>query len=668
MSSDETQMGEAPGARRFEVVERRDMFVEMRDGARLATNVFLPGFEGRAAAWRFPTVVARTPYGKDFGSAAALPASYVPYGYAVVIQDVRGRYGSEGRWRPLNDDGADGADLLAWIAGQPWSDGKVGTVGTSYVGGTQHALALHGSPHLAAMVPVDAMSNPGRFGMRNGGAFEMRWLNWMLTLGNPNLHGLTPTGVRTDEIRSESGQPTGRWTLPTGGAGTPADNAELRDRLASRAAAVARVGGDEAARAELARLGDRSREFARLLPLAAGATALRLAPDYEAWLVEAIAHGDDDAFWRDMGIGVVDDAPRYQDIPVLHVTGAYDSWAGPVADLNYPTLAAAKQSPQRLLFGPWTHGQQAQSFAGMAEFGPDAAVDLRALERRWFDRWLKGEANGVEDEAPVRVFVMGGGDARRTPEGRVFVGGRWRDEPAWPLARAAPTDFFLHAGGGLSTVTPSASPPTSYRFDPADPVPAIGGPVSSQGDLMQAGAQDQRRRLDLWPCTDEGPLAERADVLVFQTEPLAAPVEVVGPLVVKLWASSDGPDTDFTAKLVDVYPPNPDFPDGLALNVADGILRARYRDSRVRPTMLEPGRPYELTITLYPTALVFMPGHRIRVDISSSHFPRFDVNPNTGEPLNANTGWRVATNSVFHDPEHRSRIVLPVVPAADGSA
>jgi putative CocE/NonD family hydrolase len=246
----------------------------------------------------------------------------------------------------------------------------------------------------------------------------------------------------------------------------------------------------------------------------------------------------------------------------------------------------------------------------------------------------------------------------------VFVGGRWRDEPAWPLARAVAAAFHLHAGGLLATTPPSDSAPTSYRFDPRDPVPSIGGPVSSQGDLMQAGAQDQRCRPDLWPCTDDRPLADRPDVLVFQTEPLEAPVEVTGPLVVKLWASSDGADTDFTAKLVDVYPPNADFPQGLALNIADGAIRARYRESRSSAVMLTPGQPYELTIELYPTALVFMPGHRIRLDISSSNFPRFDVNPNTGEPLNAHTSWRVATNTIFHDPERPSRIVLPIVPPA----
>ena len=479
----------------YEVLERRDLMVEMRDGVRLATNVFLPARAGWLAEGWFPTVVVRTPYGKDFGSAAALPVNFVPYGYAMAIQDVRGRYASEGRWRPLSDDGRDGADLLAWIAAQPWSDGKAGMIGTSYVGGTQHALAIEGSPHLAALVPVDAMSNPGRFGIRHAGAFEMRWLNWVLTLGNPGIHAVTPDGRRTEEILPETGEPTGRWLLPTGAIGTAGDNAELRDRLAARDAAVARVGGDVAARTALFEMGDHSRRHAQTLAFNEGAAPLKFAPDYEAWLVEAMGHGDDDDHWRGMGISVVDEAARYQDVPILHVTGAYDSWGGPVADLNFATLTAAKESPQRLLFGPWTHGQQAVSFAGMAEFGPDAAVDLRQEERRWFDRWLKSEENGAEHDAPVRVFVMGGGDAHKTPEGRVFVGGRWRDEREWPIARAVPTDFHLHAGGGLSTAPPAASAPTAYRFDPRDPVPAIGGPVSSQGDLMQA-----RRAGSALPC------------------------------------------------------------------------------------------------------------------------------------------------------------------------
>jgi putative CocE/NonD family hydrolase len=645
----------------FEIVERRDVMVRMRDGVELATNLYFPGRGGAPAPGRFPAVVRRTPYGKDFTQRRSMFwRRLVPAGYVVVVQDVRGRFGSGGRWRPLRDDGADGADLLAWIAAQPWSSGKVGTVGTSYDGAAQHAIAIAGAPSLAAMVPVDAMTNAGRFGIRNGGAFELRWLSWVLSLGNAIGAAVLQDGRRTGPLPGPDGAPSGRYLMADGSADTTA-NPDVAAVLASAEAALDRTGADPEGRAALAALGERIRETARSLPLRPGATALRHAPDYEAWLVEALGHAENDEFWTGMGSSVVDHIAEYQDVPVLHVTGAYDSWGASVANLNFVQLRAAKRGPHRLLFGPWTHGQQGVSHAGIAEFGPDAALDMPALQLRWFDRWLKGEANGAEDEAPVRIFVMGGGDGHRTPEGRLFVGGHWRDEPEWPLARATPTPFYLTAGGGLSRQLPAASPPSSYRFDPRHPVPTLGGPVSSQRDLMLAGAQDQVCRPDLWPCEDDRPLAERPDVLVFQTEPLAEPLQVIGPLVVTLWAASDGPDTDFTAKLIDVWPPNADFPQGVALNIGDGIRRARYRNSLTEAEMLEPGRPCEITVELYPTALVFAAGHRIRVDISSSNFPRFDVNPNTGEPLNANTDWRVATNTVFHDPDHPSRIVLPVV-------
>ena len=647
----------------YEIVEQRDVMIAMRDGVELATNLYFPGRDGAPAAGRFPAVVRRTPYGKDCTMQRGMFwRRLTPAGYVVVVQDVRGRYGSGGRWTPLRDDGADGADLLAWIAAQPWSNGKVGTVGTSYDGGTQHALALHGAPALAAMIPVDAMSNPGRHGMRNGGAFELRWLSWVLSLGNATGAGLTPDGRRTGPILDADEVPTGRWLMPDGSEATPQTNPDLAAQLAMRDGALDRLDLDETQRAELETLGHHIREAAKGLPLRAGATALRHAPDYEAWLVEALGHGDADGFWTDMGISVVDHLDDWQDTPAIHVTGAYDSWGASVANLSFPALAKSKRSPQRLLFGPWTHGQQQLSYAGIAEFGPDAALDMPAIQMRWFDRWLKGEANGAEADPPVRVFVMGGGDGHRTPEGRIFVGGHWRDEATWPLPEAVATPFYLHVGGGLSREPPGPAAPASYRFDPRRPVPTLGGPVSSQRDLMLAGAQSQVCRSDLWPCEDDRPLAERDDVLVFQTEPLDAPLQIIGPLSVQLWASSDGPDTDFTAKLIDVWPPSADFPDGVALNIGDGIVRARYRDSLTAPSMLAPGRPYELTITLYPTALIFGAGHRIRVDISSSNFPRFDVNPNTGEPLNANTRWRVATNTVFHDPDHPSRIILPVVP------
>jgi putative CocE/NonD family hydrolase len=548
----------------------------------------------------------------------------------VVIQDVRGRYSSGGHWRPIRDDGADGAELLRWIGEQPWSSGKVGTMGTSYGGATQHALAIANAPNLAAMVPVDAMSDYGRYGIRHNGAFELRWFNWVVTVGNA-------TGTRAAA--------TGLMQSPDGHA------------------AALRAASTPSAAAALEEMGVQVRDYVRMLPLRPGTTPLKFAPDYEAWLVEAIRHGDYDSFWADMGSSVVDHVAEYKDVPVHHLTGWYDSWGTPVANLNYVELSKHKKSLQRLTIGPWTHGGQAQSYSGIAQFGPDAAIDLSELRLRWYDRWLKGVENGVDKEAPVRIFVMGSGEPHKTAEGRLFVGGHWREEREWPLARAVDTPYYLHADGTLSTGKPAAAQPTTYRFDPLNPVPTIGGNVSSEGVLMPRGAQDQRCRPDHWLCHDSMPLSARSDVVVFQTPPLDRDMEVTGRLVVKLWGASDGPDTDFTAKLIDVYPPNPDYPAGVDLNVADSIVRARYGQSLKAAKMLTPGKPEEFTIEMYPTSLVYRRGHRIRLDISSSNFPRFDVNPNTGEPLGQQRRWRVAENSIYHDAQHPSHIVLPVVAA-----
>jgi hypothetical protein len=601
---------------RYEVVAYKDLTIAMRDGVKLATDIYRPARNGAAVEGKFPAILERTPYGK--GRLAAVANYFTPRGYVVVLQDVRGRYRSEGRWQPLRDDPNDGFDTAGWIGAQPWSDGGIGTVGTSYDGGTQHAMAIANAPYLKAMIPTDAMSDFGRYGVRHNGAFELRWFNWVFTLGN---------------------------------------SAETQ----SAPQAAARAASDPAAAAALVDLGNHVREYVRGLPLRRGATPLKFAPDYEAWLTEAMSHGDYDDFWKNHGSSVVDHIAEYKDIPVYHMTGWYDSWGAQVANLNYVELRKAKRSPERLIVGPWTHGGQTSSYAGEAQFTADAALDFNALRLRWFEHWLKGVDNGVDREPPVRIYVMGGGDAHKTPEGRLFVGGHWRDEREWPLARAADTPYYLHANGSLSTDPPGDDPAVTYSFDPHNPVPTLGGNVSSEGTLMFRGAADQRCRTDFWLCTDSRPVSARNDVLVFQTPPLQRDMEVTGRLIVKLWAASDSPDTDFTAKLIDVYPPNRDFPAGVDLNVGDSIVRARYRNGPGKAELLTPGQPYEFTIEMYPTSLDFQRGHRIRLDISSSNFPRFDVNPNTGEPLNGNRRWQVAKNTVFLDAKRPSRIVLPVV-------
>jgi len=588
----------------YDVIASKRIMVPMRDGVRLATDIYRPGRDGAPVEGKFPAIVERTPY-VPYGDWNA--QTYVPRGYVLVIQSVRGRFGSEGHWTMFQDDARDGADLARWLGKQPWFDGGIGTIGTSYPGGTQHAMAVGNAPYLKAMVPVDAASNMGLYGARHNGAFELRFFNWIFIRG---------------------GAPD---------ADNPLEQAEWK------------------------KLADMVPEYLKSLPLRAGTTPLHMDPDYEAWLVEAMRHGDYDDWWKRLPNSVVEHVAEYEDVPVYHVTGWYDSWAAQVANLNYPVLSKAKKGPHKLIIGPWVHGGQEDTSAGEAEFGPEAAAHLTAFCFRWFDHWLKGVDNGVDREPPVRIFVMGGGGGKKVAEGRVFVGGHWRNEQEWPLQRAKPMTFYLHAGGGLSAEKPKASAPTPYQFDPKDPVPTIGGNISSAGNLMFPGAFDQRCRPNLLFCKDQRPLAERNDVLVFLTPPLANDTEVTGTAVVNLWASSSAADTDFTAKLVDVYPPSADFPAGVELNVADSIVRARYRDSLEKASLMQPGQVYRFQIRMYPTSLLFARGHRIRLDISSSNFPRFDVNPNTGEPLNDNRRWAVADNTIYHEPGRESQIILPVV-------
>jgi putative CocE/NonD family hydrolase len=314
--------------------------------------------------------------------------------------------------------------------------------------------------------------------------------------------------------------------------------------------------------------------------------------------------------------------------------------------------------------GPWVHGGNTRSYAGEVEFGPEAAIDdfHRGFHLRWFNRFLKNQRE-AESQLPVRIFVMGTGDGHKDENGRLLHGGYWRDEPGWPLPDTEFTSYYFHADGTLqASIPPQDVAPTTYRFDPAQPVPTIGGAFSSTSPVFEPGAFDQRERPDFYGSVQPYlPLKARQDVVVFQTEPLKQAVTVVGPIKVELYVSSSAVDTDFTVKLIDVYPPTKDFPTGFEMNLTDGILRARYRNSPERQELLRPGEIYKLVLEPFPTANVFKKGHRIRIDISSSNFPRFDVNPNTGEPLGMNRRMQNADNSVYHDSSHPSRVILPIV-------
>src|SRR5580698_5679267 len=340
-------------AQSYQMVAAKDIMIPMRDGVRLSTDIYRPARDGAPVAEKFPIILERTPYGKGF---LAYSADYlVRRGYIVVFQDVRGRYKSEGKWVPIRDDPNDGFDTAKWLGEQPWSNGSIGTTGSSYDGATQHSLAIANAPYIKAMVPRNAMSDYGRYGVRHNGAFELRFFNWVFTLGNAT--------------------------------GTP-DALPAAKRAATYAAAVK----------ALVEMGDQVRNYVRALPLRPGTTPLKFAPDYESWLIEAMSHGDYDDFWKNSGASVVDHLAEYKDVPEYHTTGWYDSWGTQVANINFVELRRTKKSLQRLIIGPWIHSSENLNYAGEAQFTDDAVLDLTTFHLRWFDHWLKGIDNGVDRE------------------------------------------------------------------------------------------------------------------------------------------------------------------------------------------------------------------------------------------------------------------------------
>ncbi|UFN49641.1 CocE/NonD family hydrolase [Roseomonas sp. OT10] len=605
-------------------MNRTEHRVPCRDGVRLATDVYLPEGEG---PW--PVILERTPYGKREVSRSertaadpvpvrreAIAAYFTAAGYAVVYQDCRGRYGSEGEFVKYLADGEDGYDACAWIVAQPWCNGRIGTMGLSYAAHTQASLACLDPPGLAAQIlDSGGFSDAWQGGIRRGGAFELKQASWAFNQG-----ALAPETL-ADPVR----------------------------------------------RAAFA--GEDLRAWFTRFPWKRGHSPVRHAPDYEGYLFEQWESGAFGDYWRKLGIYAKGWHDRYADVPCVHMSSWYDPYPRTATE-NFRGLRDAGRGRPSLILGPWTHGNRSQTAFGEVEFGAHATIDSwagdwREFRRRFFDRWLKGEANGAEDDPAVRVFVMGGGSGRKDAAGRLEHGGHWRSASDWPLPGTRFADFHLHGDGRLDEAAPEPdATPLSWDADPRHPVPTIGGAITSMEPVITGGPYDQRERPDMFGHRAPFlPLASRADVLVFQTPPLEQDVTVIGPVVAHLWVASDAPDTDITAKLVDVYPAGADWPQGFAMNLCEGILRCRYRDDPSDPKPLQPGVPVPVTVELFPTANLFKAGHRIRLDIAASEFPHYDLNPQTGEPEGAWRRMRVAVNTLFVDAARPSRLVLPLVPA-----
>jgi uncharacterized protein len=565
--------------------EQRDAPATMRDGTILRANVFTPDPAGS-----YPVILMRLPYNKDVAQTYvyATPGYYASHCYVVVIQDVRGQYQSDGTFYTFRSEATDGYDTIEWAARLPKSNGRVGMYGFSYPGATQWLPATLRPPHLVTIVPAMTSSDYHDGWTYEGGALDQSFAeDWpMTTIANSAVRRY-PDGAALDAEMNEATTDEfvkTYWSLPL-------------DR------------------------------FAPLRP-----DDERVAPYFYDWL----AHPDNDAYWQRWSI-----RSRYHDVtvPSLNFDGWYDIFInGGLENFNGIRRhggSAAARSGSQLVVGPWVHIPWQQT-VGDIDFGPQAVNPIDTLQLRWFDHWLKSIPNGVENDARVRIFVMGAN--------------KWRNADSWPLPGTRYQRYYLHSAGhansarGDGRLSPRRPRPGAatdrFTYDPTRPVPSIGGRFQAS---VPGGPYDQ------------GPVLRRPDVLVFTTPRLSHDVEVTGPITVTLWARSSARDTDWTAKLDDVYPR------GASMLIEYGIQRARYRASETHPTLIRPGRIYRYTIHVWPTSNLFKAGHRIRLEISSSNFPMYDRNPNTGHRFAADAQLQAARQTIYHDARHPSAITLPIV-------
>ena len=554
----------------YDVDMRLDVRVPMRDGQNLSADIYLPRAPGP-----FPTVLVRTPYSNNQDRAIGTGRRLANLGYACVVQDVRGRFDSDGDYYPFVNEGPDGFDTQEWIAAQPWSNGKIGTSGGSYLGLVQWASALHHSPHLTCMAPSVALSDPYAGLLYPGGALQ---------LGTAFTWGMA-TNARTGQSIEHH-----NWT-----------------------------------------------EVFRALPLIEmDERAGRTLPFWKDWIRNP-TYSDDwaaanlETRWNEITVPALIMGGWYD----IFITGSFSSFNGLRLHGRTPQ---ARQS--KLIVGPWPHALSQSTRTGDVDFGAASMVDLELLELQWLDHWLRDADNGITDGPPLRLFIMGTN--------------RWRDEHEWPLARTSWQKWHLHSAGNAGTLrgdgalsadAPAGEPPDHFVYDPLYPVQTLGGNTFSPPTIP-------------WGPYDQRPAEMRTDVLCYTSDPLEADIEVTGPVKAVIYASTDAPDTDWTAKLVDVSPT------GYAKNLCDGIIRARYRESLSDPTLPEPNTVHQYEIDLAVTGNVFLKGHRIRVEISSSNFPRFDRNPNTGHRFGIDAETRPARQTVHHSRAHPSHILLPLIPTA----
>jgi putative CocE/NonD family hydrolase len=569
--------GCAFAADHYDVLIQRDFEAKMRDGVILRADIYRPKADGK-----FPVLLERTPYNKAMETLGVRGAEQ---GYVVIIQDVRGRYTSEGEWNPFRYESNDGYDTVEWAASLPYSNGKVGMFGGSYVGATQMLAAIAHPRHLAGICPDVTASNYHDGWTYQGGAFE-QWFNesWTSGLAQDTLNR---------KVQHSTNALNGIWKLP------------LQDYPLFTVPSP-----------------DRS-----------------LTSSLAAYFLDWLSHPNYDQYWKSVSI-----EEHFADIhmPVLTIAAWYDIFLGGSLR-NYIGIkhggSEGARRGQHLLVIIGGHAGSGRKI-GDVDFGAAATVDEDDAILPWYDYLFKNAQNQFATEKPVKIFVMGANE--------------WRQEDDWPLARAVNTKYFLHSAGKANSLQGdgvlSTSPPRSetgdqYVYDPAKPAPTIGGPLCCDWEHLAPGPRDQR------------PVEARNDVLVYSTPPMSRDLEVTGPVTLEIYAKSSAVDTDFMGKLVDVWP------NGFVQNLTEGVLRARYRDSQEKPELMNPGQIYKLNLDMWATSNVFLKGHMLRLEISSSNFPRFDRNLNTGLEARNTDHFVSATNSIYHDEQHPSALTLPIVAA-----
>lgn len=603
-----------------DVILHRNVMIAMRDGIHLATDIYRPALNGVPVETALPVILERTPYDKAgtprtelsvknpvSRSRLELAIHLVRKGYIVIWQDCRGRYDSEGHFTKYLSEGEDGYDTMAWIDAQPWNNSRIGTMGLSYDAHTQMALACLNPPGLCAMaVDSGGFSNAFTCGIRQGGAFELKQATWAYHRAQEATDERTAAAVADENLAD--------W-------------------------------------------------FAQM-PWTKGRSPVRWNAEYEDYLLEQWQRGTFNDFWKKVGIYAAGYYDTFPKVPTIFMSSWYDAYVTTTLE-NFTALKGDAERPLSLIMGPWTHGNRSRTIFGDVDFGKDAVFDGQVDEdwltyrEKWFARYLKDE-DGERQADRVHIFLMGTGAGNKTEAGNLNHGGRWIETTDWPLPNAEQLDLYMHADMSLSDQQPKqAEASLSYDFDPANPVPTIGGSLTSGEPIFTGGGFNQVEAEQFYGCTHPGlPLTARHDVLSFETAPLAEDTAIAGPVEFDLWVSTNTPDTDFTAKLVDVYPPSADYPRGYALNITDGIFRVRYRNGFDKPEPVADGEIFKITISPFATANMFKRGNRIRLDISSSNFPKYDVNPNTGEPEGTSRRKQTAVNTVFVEKDRPSVLKL----------